>query len=87
MLQQRQKRSESRLHVADQAKFGRIAKTDMIGLDIDLNGACAALLRIGIDPRHGRAEDQQRVAVLHDPLAGLRPQMSDAACCIGRIIG
>jgi hypothetical protein len=40
----------------------------------------AALLRIGIDPRHGRTEDQQRIAILHDPLAGLRPQMSDATC-------
>ena len=52
MLQERQKRRESRLYIAYQAKFGRIAKPDMIGLDIDLNGACTALLRIGIDLWH-----------------------------------
>src|ERR1700674_256192 len=52
MLQEPQKRRESRLYIAYQAKFGRIAKPDMIGLDIDLNGACTALLRIGIDPWH-----------------------------------
>ena len=44
----------------------RIAAADVIRFNIDLHCA-AALLRIGIDPGHRGSEDQQSVAILHDP--------------------
>jgi hypothetical protein len=55
--QEWQKRSERSLDIADKAQLRWVAKANVVSFDIDLNGACAALLRIGIDPRHGRSED------------------------------
>jgi hypothetical protein len=81
--QEWQKRSERSLDIADKAQLRWVAKANVVSFDIDLNGACTALPGIGIDPWHGRPQDQQRVAILHNPPAWLRPQMSDTAGCVG----
>ncbi len=82
-----QQRLQGRLDVAGQAQLDRIAQAQAVGIEIDLDAARAARVRVIFLPRHGGAQDEHRVAILHDPGRGHGAEIADAARGEGRIVG
>ena len=64
---QRDQSRERRLGVPDEPDLDRIAQPNPVRLHIDLHTPRLAGLRVIFEPRHGRADDEHRVASFHCP--------------------
>ncbi len=64
--------------ITDDRAIHRVAQADAGGVDVDLDAAHLAGLRIVLDVREGRADDQQRVARREHLLRRPRAEISDA---------
>src|SRR5215204_4490521 len=70
MIEAREQARQDALRAADEADFDGIAQPDALSFDVDLHRAGLARLRVILDIRIARSDDEERIASFQSVLRG-----------------